>query len=92
MVVGGNSWGLVYKDTTANQAYLVDSLPCHTHPLQGYVEVLASPTLPLASTFCLIKIFILARRDLAGLLRKALMLAFATAICQRNEALATNIG
>ncbi len=37
---GGNSWGVVYNDTTANQAYLMDSLS--THLLQDHVEVLTA--------------------------------------------------
>ncbi len=42
--LGGKQWGVVYIDTTVNQAYLMDSLLCHTHPLQGLVEVVTSPS------------------------------------------------
>jgi hypothetical protein len=50
----GNSWGVVYKDTTANQAYLMDSLPCRTHPLQSHVEVLTSPSPSLGRYVCVL--------------------------------------
>ncbi len=50
----GSSWGVVYKDPTANQAYIMDSLPCRTHPLQGHVEVLTSPSPSLGWFFCVL--------------------------------------
>jgi hypothetical protein len=40
----GISWGVVYKDITSNQIYLMESLSCRAHPLQGHVEVLTSPS------------------------------------------------
>ncbi len=44
--------GVAYKYTTANHAYVVDSLPCCTNPLQGHVEVLTSPSPSFGGVFC----------------------------------------
>jgi hypothetical protein len=54
---------LTYKDTTANQTFPMNSLLCHTHSLQGHVEVFTSAqafTWPVCSAR---EITLLTRRD-----------------------------